>query len=70
MARNELEISISQAFNCNRCPNREKIEGIEYPRPDLSSCPRDELITQNRHPMTVTPVKSVCSAVIATSLRQ
>jgi hypothetical protein len=25
---------------------------------------------QNRHPITATPVKSVCSAVIATSLRQ
>jgi hypothetical protein len=27
-------------------------------------------MTQNRHPITATPVKSVCSAVIATSLRR
>jgi hypothetical protein len=31
---------------------------------------RVALHTQNRHPMTTTPVKSVCKTVIATSLRR
>ena len=52
MANNELEISISLAFDCKRCPNRDKVESYEYPYSDLPFCPRDKLIAEIGHTPT------------------
>lgn len=46
MVENELGIPIKGEFNCNRCPNRYKIDRYEYPYTDLPVCPKNQLLAE------------------------